>query len=57
MTYLNNRTKRETLRLDALTQALQSLGFDLDEAIQLRRISMTLHRWHELECGNDQGAI
>jgi hypothetical protein len=23
----------------------------------LRRISMTLHRWHELECGTDNGCI
>jgi hypothetical protein len=32
--------------------ALQSLGFTFDECEKLRRISMTLHRWHELECGN-----
>lgn len=31
---------------------LTDLGFSLDEARQLRRISMTLHRWHELECGD-----
>lgn len=27
------------------------------DAESLRRISMTLHRWHELECGSDTGAI
>ena len=32
--------------------ALLNLGFDYDEARALRRISMTLHRWHELECGD-----
>ena len=32
--------------------ALLNLGFDYDEARALRPISMTLHRWHELECGN-----
>lgn len=32
--------------------ALQSLGFTFDECEKLRRISMTLRRWHELECGN-----
>ena len=32
------------LRLDA--------GIDLDDAIALRKIAMTLHRWHELECGD-----
>lgn len=31
---------------------LTRLGFSEDEARQLRRISMTLHRWHELECGD-----
>jgi len=32
--------------------ALQSLGFTFDECEKLRRISMTLRRWFELECGN-----
>ena len=32
--------------------ALQSAGISYHDAIALRRISMTLHRWHELECGN-----
>lgn len=31
---------------------LQMLGITYDDACALRRISMTLHRWHELECGN-----
>lgn len=31
---------------------LQGLGIDYDDAHELRRISMTLHRWHELECGD-----
>lgn len=31
---------------------LQAAGFDYEDACALRRISMTLHRWHELECGN-----
>lgn len=33
--------------LSRLTQC----GIALDDATALRRISMTLHRWHELECG------
>jgi len=33
-------------------QTLQSAGFSYEDACALRRISMTLHRWHELECGN-----
>jgi hypothetical protein len=32
---------------------LQSAGISYHDAIALRRISMTLHRWHELECGDE----
>ena len=32
-------------------------GIAYDDAIALRRISMTLHRWHERECGVDNGCI
>lgn len=28
------------------------LGISTDDAFTLRRIAMTLHRWHELECGD-----
>lgn len=31
---------------------LQQAGISWDDACALRRISMTLHRWHELECGD-----
>jgi hypothetical protein len=31
---------------------LRTLGISYDDAMALRRISMTLHRWHELECGD-----
>ena len=31
---------------------LRSLGISQEDAFVLRRISMTLHRWHELECGD-----
>jgi len=31
---------------------LVKAGFDRWDATKLRRISMTLHRWHELECGD-----
>jgi hypothetical protein len=33
---------------------VRGLGIDVDDAWALRRISMTLHRWHEHECN---GAI
>lgn len=39
--------------LETLTRA----GITLDDAMALRRVSMTLHRWHELECGDDTGCI
>jgi len=31
---------------------IESLGVSMDDAFALRRISMTLSRWHELECGD-----
>lgn len=31
---------------------LEHAGFSTDDALALRRISMTLQRWHELECGD-----
>lgn len=34
-----------------------SCGIAPDDARALRRISMTLHRWHELECGDGNGYI
>lgn len=44
-------TRKEAERLARQSAALQSIGFTSEEAEALRRISMTLHRWHELECG------
>jgi len=39
----------------ALFTRLQALGFTYEEAVALRRIEMTLHRWAEQECGDEQG--
>ena len=50
-------TKKEAERLTHQENTLLSLGFSRDEAAQLRRISMTLRRWHELECGTDNGCV
>jgi len=36
---------------------LECAGISADDARALRRIAMTLHRWHELECGIDYGCI
>ena len=41
-----NKSKYEVIR------RLETLGFSFDEASQIRRIEMTLHRWAELECGD-----
>ena len=45
-------TKHELENRRRTYNALESVGFTFDECEKLRRISMTLHRWHELECGN-----
>lgn len=49
--------RKEAERLTMQADVLRSLGFTTEEAEQLRRISMTLHRWHELECGDGRGCI
>jgi hypothetical protein len=50
-------TKYEAQRLNHQEKALLSLGFTREEANKLRRISMTLHRWYELECGDGNGCV
>ena len=40
-----------------MIRALEAEGVTYQDAQALRRISMTLHRWHEMECGTDRGAI
>ena len=36
---------------------VQRRGLSLDDALAVRRIAMTLHRWYELECGDGNGYI
>ena len=50
-------TRKEAERLTHQQNVLMSLGFTRDEAEALRRISMTLRRWHEHECGDENGCI
>ena len=50
-------TKREKQRITAQENTLAGLGFTALEADKLRKISMTLQRWHELECGIDGGCV
>jgi hypothetical protein len=50
-------TKREAQRQNEQEHTLIALGFTSGEAEVLRRISMTLHRWHERECGSDSACL
>lgn len=50
-------TRNNAIRLNAMYDRLQALGVSYEHADTLRRIAMTLHRWHELECGTDAGVI
>ena len=38
-----------------MIERLKAAGISESDAFALRRISMTLHRWHELECGDEYG--
>jgi hypothetical protein len=49
-------TRKEAIRQTHQQDTLRQLGFTIAEADALRRISMTLHRWHELECGTENAA-
>jgi len=44
-------TKYEAEQRHRTYSALISLGFTFDECEKMRRISLTLRRWFELECG------
>ena len=50
-------TKTEALRRAHQQNTLQQLGFTNEQVNSLRRISMTLRRWYELECGTDAGSV
>ena len=38
--------------MQSAINSLTNAGIRYEDAVALRRISMTLHRWHELECGD-----
>lgn len=44
-------------KVHEMLNRIESLGVSTDDAFALRRISMTLSRWSELECGTDNGCI
>jgi hypothetical protein len=49
--------RREVMEAVGRARALERAGISAPDIEQLRRISMTLHRWHERECGTDDGCI
>lgn len=50
-------TKKEAVRQTEQENRLVDLGFTRAEAASLRRISMTLQRWFEYECGTGDGQV
>ena len=46
-------TRKEAMDYNRRMDALRSAGISRKDAESLRRISMTLRRWYELECGLD----
>jgi hypothetical protein len=42
--------RKEAMRINHQEAALMSCGITSEHAEMLRKISMTLHRWHEREC-------
>jgi hypothetical protein len=50
-------TRKEAIRQTVQADRLRALGFTSDEATALRRSSLTLQRWHELECGTGEGQV
>lgn len=50
-------TKREAMELTAQENRLMMLGISREDAEALHRISMTLRRWFELECGTGEGQV
>lgn len=56
MTRMSNK-EREQQRFANMINALQEHDVESSDVWALRRISMQLHRWHELECGIDNGGV
>ncbi len=50
-----NKTQKQNLT--RLENNLCRMGINLTDVRHLLRIERALHRWHELECGTERGAI
>jgi hypothetical protein len=53
-THMNTKRNKWTKadRIARFYRVFSELGFSFDETETLRRAELTLHRWHELECGD-----
>ena len=47
---------KERERYESIDRA-RRCGLSHDDAVAVRRIALTLHRWFELECGDGNGCI
>jgi len=50
-------TKREAQEYNWMIDRMRALGISAEDCAKLRRISMTLRRWFELECGTGDGQV
>jgi hypothetical protein len=50
-------TRREAMEITATENRLLGIGISREDAEALRRISLTLRRWFERECGDGYGCI
>jgi len=50
-------TRKQNIETEEMLRRLYTIGISIEDSLALRRISMTLHRWHELECGIENGGI
>ena len=51
--HIRTRSHIKPKELHYCVKGLMTAGISLDDAVALRRISMTLHRWHEAECNGE----
>ncbi len=49
--------RKDAINTEEMLRRLERIGMSRDDAEALRRISMQLHRWHELECGVENGGV
>lgn len=50
-------SRKSQIETEEMIRRLERYGISFTDAVKLRRISMQLHRWHELECGIDAGGV